>query len=105
MARSFNGTGTLHYGHAMPHPDGSYIVTKWLAFLWVPLFPLGSRRIWILASHRQFSNTLRTEYREVAVGLYWPQVFKGYSVTSVVALLLLLTDPAYQPQWLIDLLQ
>jgi len=45
MPRSANGTGTMWYGHALQAPDGSYVVTEWITLFWVPLVPLGSRRV------------------------------------------------------------
>ena len=46
MAFSVNGVGTTFYGLALIEPDGSYIVTEWVVFFFIPLIPLGSKRIW-----------------------------------------------------------
>src|SRR5215470_6988433 len=43
--RSFNGTGTRIYGKRDFLTDGSFVTTKWVSFLWVPLFPLSSMRV------------------------------------------------------------
>jgi hypothetical protein len=43
--RSFNGTGTMIYGKRDFLTDGSFITTKWITFLWVPLVPLSSMRV------------------------------------------------------------
>jgi hypothetical protein len=43
--RSFNGTGTRIYGKRDFLTDGSFVTTKWVTFLWVPLFPLSSMRV------------------------------------------------------------
>jgi len=43
--RSFNGTGTRIYGKRDFLTDGSFVTTKWVTFLWVPLFPLSSIRV------------------------------------------------------------
>ena len=43
--RSFNGTGTRIYGKRGFWTDGSFVTTKWVTFLWIPLFPLSSMRV------------------------------------------------------------
>lgn len=43
--RSVNGTGTKIYGKRDFLTDGSFVTTKWVTFLWVPLFPLSSMRV------------------------------------------------------------
>ena len=42
---SFNGTGTRVYGKRDFLTDGSFVTTKWISFLWLPLFPLSSMRV------------------------------------------------------------
>jgi len=42
---SINGTGTVVYGKRDFLTDGSFVTTKWVSFLWVPLFPLSSMRV------------------------------------------------------------
>jgi hypothetical protein len=42
---SINGTGTVVYGKRDFLADGSFVATKWVSFLWVPLFPLSSMRV------------------------------------------------------------
>jgi len=44
MAFSLNGSGTRYYGTKYL-PDGTYITTKWLVFLYVPVIPLRSVRV------------------------------------------------------------
>ncbi len=45
MAFSFNGMGTSFYGHDDEAPDGSYIATKWVVFLFLPMHPIASYRV------------------------------------------------------------
>ena len=45
MPRSFNGIGTTYFGKREKEPDGSYITTEWVSFLYCPLIPLGSFRV------------------------------------------------------------
>ena len=41
MAFTFNGFGTRYYGTRWD-TDGSYITTKWIVVIYVPIVPLGS---------------------------------------------------------------
>lgn len=45
MPSSFNGIGTTYFGRREVEPDGSYVTTEWISFLYCPLFPLGSFRV------------------------------------------------------------
>ena len=51
LGRSVNGIGTRIYGKRDFQTDGSFVTTKWVTFLWFPLFPLSSMRV------RPSSNT------------------------------------------------
>lgn len=45
VGRSVNGTGTRVYGKRDFRTDGSFVTTKWITFLWIPLIPLRSMRV------------------------------------------------------------
>jgi len=45
VGSSVNGTGTTIYGKREFRTDGSFVTTKWVTFLWVPLLPLRSMRV------------------------------------------------------------
>ncbi len=45
LGRSMNGIGTRVYGKREFRTDGSFVTTKWITFLWVPLLPLRSMRV------------------------------------------------------------
>ena len=45
MAYTLNGIGTTFYGQRDFQPDGSYLTTEWLVFLYVPLIPIRSLRV------------------------------------------------------------
>lgn len=45
VGSSINGTGTKAYGKRDFRTDGSFITTKWITFLWIPLIPLRSMRV------------------------------------------------------------
>lgn len=50
------GTGTRFYGDSEFNPrDGSYITTKWVTLVFVPMIPLGSFRIWPEEDQTRFS--------------------------------------------------
>jgi hypothetical protein len=72
MASSINGIGTTWYGKADPEDDGSYIVTEWIIFVYVPLIPLGSKRV------RQIESG---QFEVSKVPLHMPHLLKGYAVT------------------------
>jgi len=89
MAFTVNGCGTTFYGSAQPHPDGSYIVTKWLVFVYVPLVPLGSMRVLpVSQDHLPWYKRSGQQYRAAKVPLYVPHLFKGWGVTLGILLAL-----------------
>lgn len=45
LAQTFNGFGTKLYGKRDFESDGSFLTTKWVVFLWIPLVPLKSLRV------------------------------------------------------------
>ncbi|MFZ6642540.1 hypothetical protein ACO0LL_22635 [Undibacterium sp. TC4M20W] len=44
MARTINGIGTTFYGKCKFHPDQSFITTKWVVLVYIPIVPLASYR-------------------------------------------------------------
>jgi len=82
MAASINGVGTTFYGRADEDDDGSYVVTEWIILVYVPLIPLGSRRVWPVEDRQPWWNpNLAKQFQAVRVPLHMPHVFKGYAVT------------------------
>lgn len=55
---TINGFGTAFYGRIDEEPDKSYISTKWIYFLWMPLIPLASYRIYekLLSEYERWSD-------------------------------------------------
>ena len=45
VGSSVNGTGTRVYGKRDFRTDSSFVTTKWITFLWIPLVPLRSMRV------------------------------------------------------------
>lgn len=88
MPFSMNGIGTTWYGHALEEPDGSYVVTEWVILLFIPIIPLGSKRIWAAQDEPDVKLPwwkIRIEpdgekFNTVPVPLYRPHLIKGYSV-------------------------
>jgi len=78
---SFNGIGTTLYGKREVEADGSYIATKWFVILLLPIFPLGSYRVWRGKTKATFLLPgASTEYKMITVQLNWEQVFNTYFV-------------------------
>jgi hypothetical protein len=99
MSQSINGTGTMWYGRALTAADGSYVVTEWITFFWLPLIPLGSKRvIRDLATNSEnaakpwFRRSSSTFYKTIDMPTYWPHVIKAYSVAGTIILAIILLD-------------
>ena len=45
MAFTFRGIGTAQYGKRDFQPDGSFVTTLWFVFLYLPVFPIHSKRL------------------------------------------------------------
>lgn len=95
---SFMGFGTQLYGKRDVNKlDGSYIATNWAIFIFLPLWPLASYRVWrgkttLRASLVNFST--QTSIRTVGVPLNKKQILWTYIVglgapLSVIYLLVL----------------
>jgi cation transport ATPase len=52
LGRSNNGVGTTAYGRRDFLADGSFVTTKWIIFLYIPLFPLCSMRVRVAEKQR-----------------------------------------------------
>lgn len=73
---SMNGVGTTLYGHADEWPDGTFVKTKWVIFLFLPLLPVASYRVAPVAD----AHSCMQKYRLSAVPLHWRQVLMTYLV-------------------------
>ena len=94
MATSFNGIGTYWYGHADEGRDGSYVVTEWITFVYLPLLPLGSKRVLPLVEEDKpwWKKEVGANYNVMKVPLHWPLVFKGYAVLLAIVLFVWVAD-------------
>lgn len=87
MAYSINGFGTHFYGSAEPHPDGSYVVTTWVVAFFIPLVPLGSKRVLPIKWEDLPPNErIGRKYRSMDVPLHVPHLLKGWGVTLAIVL-------------------
>ncbi|MCS7304748.1 MAG: hypothetical protein NZ602_06550 [Thermoguttaceae bacterium] len=87
MPYSINGIGTTFYGHRDDEPDGSYVTTEWLIFLFIPILPIRSFRVWPLGQ-RRFLGDFSQQYLAREVPLCRPQVVNVYLTTFVLLSLL-----------------
>src|SRR5579863_6887787 len=81
MALTLNGFGVTYYGKSDVWPDGTYVKTKWIVVLFIPIIPLGSYRVvseWGISTSKQ--------YQLVSVPLHWRQVLTAYAVAAAVLL-------------------
>jgi hypothetical protein len=84
VARSFKGFGTAIYGMREFWSDGSFIATKWVVFLWIPLIPVRSMRLRKIGRAGAFSTSYQIHSGE---GLYRKQVLCAHAVGAVALLL------------------
>lgn len=86
MPTSFNGCGTIWYGRALPKSDGSVVVTEWIVLVWIPLIPLGSKRVIRADAHVPWwkYKPMFDNYVVVPVPFYMPHIIKGYCVTAAI---------------------
>lgn len=91
---SINGIGTKLYGRAMKNQDGSYVATKWIIFLLLPIIPLSSYRVTRGKTESSISPFPifgeKTNYTMKKISLNWSQVGKTYLVSWGPVLLTLL---------------
>lgn len=82
---NFLGTGTIFYGKKNIGRDGSYITTKWLTILYLPVYPLGSYRLW--PNDQSFSYDINRKGIKLTLNLI--QVTQGYSCLFSMLLLVI----------------
>ena len=80
LAVNFNGIGVVFHGRREVEPDGSYVATRWFAFVYFPIVPLGSYRLWHLDDQSVPFGYDRTRLRARRVPLRWGQVLGTYAV-------------------------
>ncbi len=83
---TFNGFGSMYYGHSNSLPDGSYIATEWIVAFWIPIFPIASFRLTKARTNVMvFPPGSKTTYQYIPVPLNKKQVIRTYGFTAIVA--------------------
>ena len=80
---TFNGIGTRLYGKAK-QDNGTYIATKWIVFLFIPLIPLASYIVLDWENTGIFSRN----YELLKTPLNWKQIGKTYLIAFSIIFLL-----------------
>ena len=82
---TFNGIGTFRYGKDDARDDGSYVATEFAVFLMLPVFPIVTERLRLIAIEDRVSltggrgvGTTRYEIVE-RLPLRWSQIGRTYA--------------------------
>ena len=78
MAMTFNGTGIKYYGSTDKMEDGSYVATKWITILYLPVIPIGSTRMRLVSKGFDVIVYSTQSFYMEKVPLHWRQVGKTY---------------------------
>lgn len=78
MPFTFNGCGTRYYGNRDTGPDGSYVTTEWITFVYLPLFPIRSMRVLPQGKSTNVIVYHSQQYQTGKVPLSWIQVRNVY---------------------------
>ena len=79
---TLNGIGTKFLGACEHHADGSHIATRWFTFVYLPVIPLSSARIFGIEPESALSAT----YHYAKLPMHWPQVMRTYGfIAAIVA--------------------
>jgi hypothetical protein len=90
MPHTLNGTGTKYYGEREHDVGGTYVTTKWIVLVGIPLIPLSSWRVYPLDDghfhdhqpllDRDASHTSQS-FMAQPVPLNWRQILNIYAIT------------------------
>jgi hypothetical protein len=92
---SVNGSGEGLYGRKKLKDDGSYVATKWFVILLIPIFPLGTYRVWKGETSHGFITGPMVGIRQSAkikterLKMDWYQVLSTYLILIFVILLII----------------
>ncbi len=88
MPDSFFGIGTREYGRTETSPDGSYVTTKFFTLLYIPLWPLESRKVrYRIEKHVDRMDIKRYILKRLPIR--WGQVAKVMATTLGICLVAL----------------
>lgn len=103
MPYTLNGFGTRFYGRRDRGADGSYVTTKWVTALYVPLVPLASYRVLPTGKSTSYVVHHSQNYLTQRVPICWSQVRNVYLAGSPLLLAILFFSwpsirHAFEPQ-------
>jgi hypothetical protein len=88
--QTINGIGTTLYGKSnFEQNNQSYVTTKWLVFLWLPIIPLASYKVIKGEIKSKFMGT-ETPYQMIDMPMNKTQIIKTYSITYGLIILLII---------------
>src|SRR5271165_1543903 len=79
MPFTFNGCGTRYYGNRDTGPDGSFVTTEWITFVYLPIFPIRSMRVLPQGKSTNAIVYHSQQYQTGRVPLSWIQVRNVYA--------------------------
>lgn len=85
MAFTFNGIGTTYYGNRDTGPDGSFVTTEWLVFIYLPILPIRSFRVLPTGQNTNAFVYNSQGYMAQRVPLCWRQVRNVYLGIAIAA--------------------
>jgi hypothetical protein len=113
MPFTFNGIGTSNYGKRDFRADGSYVTTEWFVLIFVPIFPLKSRRILPTGKDKFYGVFYSSQYlileklpmswRQVASVYGWYAalwLFSGLVLAGIWPVGILAVATCFAPWWL-----
>jgi hypothetical protein len=80
MPFTFNGCGTRYYGSRDTGPDGSFVTTEWITFVYLPLFPIRSMRVLPQGKGTNLVVYHSQEFQTGRVPLSWAQIRNVYLI-------------------------
>ena len=87
MPYTLNGFGTKFYGKRDQAADGSYVTTKWLTALYVPVIPVGSYRVKPVGQGTNWGIHRSQNYQVQNLPLCWEQVWNIYMIAAPILFL------------------
>jgi hypothetical protein len=89
MPFTFNGCGTRYYGNRDTGPDGSFVTTEWITFVYLPLFPIRSMRVLPQGKGTNVMVYASQGYLTGKVPLSWVQVRNVYLIIAPILAVIL----------------
>jgi hypothetical protein len=80
MPFTFNGCGTRYYGRRDRGPDGSFVTTEWITFVYLPLFPIRSMSVLPQGKSTNLVIYHSQEFQSGRVPLSWVQIRNVYLI-------------------------